>query len=64
MSKFIKACECPRCGKVCKSDEIVYDLTTEKNVVTLNNFNDTAWYCDDCGIDFGVGYVEDIIEEF
>jgi len=35
-----------------------------KNVVTLNNFNDTAWYCDDCGIDFGVGDVEDIIEEF
>ena len=33
MAKSIKACECPRCGKICKSSGITFDLTTEKNVI-------------------------------
>lgn len=53
MNKFIMACECPMCGKVCKSDGVTVDLTVEENVVSLNNFSCESWHCDDCDIDFG-----------
>mgnify|MGYP001012333052 CR=1 FL=1 len=55
MNKFIMACECPMCGKVCK---------VEENVVSLNNFSCESWHCDDCDIDFGTCEVENIIEAF
>lgn len=64
MAKFIKACECPRCGKICKSDGITLDFTTEDNVISLNSFSCEEWHCDDCNINFGTCEVENIIEEF
>ena len=64
MNKFIMACECPMCGKVCKSDGITVELTVEENVVSLNNFSCESWHCDDCDIDFGTCEVENIIEAF
>lgn len=64
MAKFIKACECPRCGKLCKSDGIALDLTTEDNVISLNSFSYEVWHCDDCDINFGTCEVENIIEKF
>lgn len=39
MAKFIKACKCPRCGKICKSDGTTYDLITEGNAILLNDFS-------------------------
>lgn len=64
MAKFIKACEFPRCGKICKSDGITLDLTTEDNVISLNSFSCEEWHCDDCKINFGTCEVENIIDEF
>ena len=64
MSKFIKACECPNCGTLCKEDGITVDFTTEDMVVSLNNFSSTSWECPECGTEFGTGDVEDILEEF
>ena len=62
MVKFIKACECPNCGALCKQDGI--DLTTDELVVSLNNFSCLDWHCDKCGTNFGTYGVEDIIDEF
>ena len=64
MAKFIKACECPNCGTLCKDDGITVDFTTDNMVVSLQNFSTTEWHCDSCGIDFGTCEVENIIEEF
>ena len=64
MTKFIKACECPNCGTICKDDGITADLTTEDNVILLNNFSCEEWHCDNCNIDFGTSEVDNIIEEF
>lgn len=64
MTKFIKACECPNCGTLCKDDGITIDFTTEDGVVSLNLFVDTIWHCDECGIDFGTGDTDCMIEEF
>ena len=64
MAKFIKACECPNCGELCKDEGITVDFTTGEGVVSLNNFNQTSWHCDSCGIDFGTGDIKDMIEEF
>lgn len=52
MAKFIKACKCPRCGKICKSDGTTYDLITEGNAILLNDFSYEEWHCDECDIDF------------
>jgi hypothetical protein len=64
MSRFIKACECPICGKLCKSDGITVDFTTEENVISLNSFSNESWHCDNCDIDFGICDIESIVEEF
>lgn len=64
MVKMIKACECPKCGLLCKDDVITVDLTASAGVISLNNFSNTNWHCDSCNIDFGTCEVEDIIEEF
>lgn len=64
MSKFTMACECPRCGTLCKSDGITVDFTAPENVVSLNNFSCEAWHCDKCNIDFGTSEIENFIEEF
>ena len=64
MAKFIKACECPNCGTLCKDDGITVDFTTDNMVVSLQNFSTTEWHCDSCGIDFGTCEVENIIDEF
>ena len=63
-SKFIMACECPICGKVCKDNGLTVDLTAEENVVTLNNFSHTYWHCKDCDIDFGTEDLSNAVEEF
>jgi len=63
MGNFIKACECPNCGELCKEDGITVDSTTEDMVVSLSCFSQTSWHCDSCGMDFGTGDIEDMIEE-
>ena len=63
MAKFIKACECPNCGELCKDDGITVDFTTEEMVVSLNNFSCCEWHCEKCGTDFGTCEVENFIEE-
>lgn len=64
MAKFIKACECPNCGNLCKEDGITVDFTTDEMVVSLNNFSCCEWHCEKCGTTFGTCEVEDIVEEF
>lgn len=39
MAKFVKACECPNCGNLCKEDGITVDFTTDEMVVSLNSFS-------------------------
>ena len=62
MSRFILACNCPICDKLCLDDGIMVDFTANEGVVNLMNFSQKAWYCDDCKIDFGTGDMEDTIE--
>lgn len=64
MAKFIRACKCPRCGKICKSDGTTYGLITNGDAILVNDFSYEEWHCDDCDIDFGISAVENIIEEF
>ena len=62
MSRFILACNCPICDKLCLDDGIMIDFTADKGVVNLMNFSQKDWHCDDCDIDFGTGDIEDTIE--
>lgn len=64
MSKFILACNCPQCDKLCVDDGIMVDFTADEGVVNLMNFSQKDWHCDDCDIDFGTGDIEDVIEIF
>lgn len=47
MAKFIKACKCPRCGKIYKSDGTTYDLITDGDAILVNDFSYEEWHCDD-----------------
>lgn len=63
MSRFILACNCPICDKLCVVLwHIMVDFTANEGVVNLMNFSQKAWYCDDCKIDFGTGDMEYTIE--
>lgn len=64
MSRFILACSCPQCDKLCKNNGITIDFTADEGVVNLMNFSQQDWYCDDCEIEFGTGDIEDTIEIF
>ena len=48
IAKFIKACECPNCGNICLDDGYTFDFQTNDNVIALNCFSNTEWYCEEC----------------
>lgn len=62
MAKFIKAVECPVCGEIVKADGFTLDLTTEDNVICLNNFSCDYFHCESCGTDIYTGDMGDCIE--
>lgn len=64
MAKFIKACECPNCGNICLDDGYTFDFQTDDNVIALNCFSNTEWYCEECNSHFGTCNLDDILEEF
>ncbi|MBQ2396248.1 MAG: hypothetical protein II304_04285 [Bacteroidales bacterium] len=62
MAKFIKAVECPVCGEIVKDDGFTLDLTTEENVICLNNFSCDSFHCENCNTDIYIGEIDDYLE--
>ena len=64
MSKFILACSCPQCDKLCLDDGFMVDFIADEGVVNLMNFSQKYWHCDDCDIDSANTIMEEMKKVF